>query len=245
MNAIGLRDGRAKSDGDTSPSYGTGDRLIHSLRYTALALLGFAALLFAAPVRAQAEPPVRIVAFGDSLTAGYGLAAQNAFPVKLERALKANGVNVTIENAGVSGDTASGGLSRLDWSIPDGTDAVILELGANDMLRGVDPKVTRQALDSILKQLKDRGIDVLLCGMRAAPNMGPDYVQNFEGLFTDLARKHGVLFYPFFLDGVAAQAKFALRDGIHPNAAGVDVIVAGIVPKVKELIARVRARRGA
>ena len=244
MKAMGLRGEWAKLGGDMRSSYGTGDRLIHSLRYAALALLGFAAVLFAAPVSVHAETPVKIVAFGDSLTAGYGLSAQNAFPAKLERALKAKRINVSIENAGVSGDTASGGLSRLDWSIPDGTDAVILELGANDMLRGVDPKVTRQALDSILKQLKNRGIAVLLCGMRAAPNMGADYVRNFEGLFSDLARKHGVLFYPFFLDGVASQAKFALRDGVHPNAAGVDVIVAGIVPKVEELVARVRARRG-
>jgi acyl-CoA thioesterase-1 len=133
-------------------------------------------------------------------------------------------------------------LSRLDWSIPDGTDAVIVELGANDMLRGVDPKVTRQALDDILARLKARNIAVLLCGMRAAPNMGADYVREFEAIFADLANKHDVVFYPFFLDGVATQAKLALRDGMHPNAAGVEAIVEGILPKAEELVARVRKR---
>ncbi len=132
------------------------------------------------------------------------------FPPSLERALKANGHNVEIENAGVSGDTASGGLSRLDWSIPDGTDAVIVELGANDMLRGVEPKVTRQALDDILAKLKARNIAVLLSGMRAAPNMGADYVRDFEAIFPDLAKKYDVVFYPFFLDGVAARSEARL-----------------------------------
>jgi acyl-CoA thioesterase-1 len=232
------------------PSYGAAKGLIHSIRPFAAMLLVFAAALWAAPVAAQtASPdakqaaPIKIVAFGDSLTAGYGLPGPEAFPARLERALKAKGVNVEIENAGVSGDTASGGLSRIDWSIPDGTDAVILELGANDMLRGVDPKVTREALDSILAKLKERNIAVLLCGMRAAPNLGDAYVRNFESIFDDLARKYDVVFYPFFLDGVATQAKFALRDGLHPNAAGVDVIVAGIMPKVEELIARLGSKR--
>ncbi|RKE69426.1 arylesterase [Pseudorhodoplanes sinuspersici] len=215
--------------------------LIHSVRLFAAMLLVFAAALWIAPVAAQPlspDVPLKIVAFGDSLTAGYGLPAQDAFPAKLERALKAKGINVEIENAGVSGDTASGGLSRIDWSIPDGTDAVILELGANDMLRGIDPKVTRAALDSILAKLKERNIAVLLCGMRAAPNLGGEYARGFESIFDDLTRKYDVVFYPFFLDGVATQAKLALRDGLHPNAAGVDAIVAGIMPKVEELIAR-------
>ena len=209
-------------------------------------LLVFAAALVIAPAVAQTTSlggPLKIVAFGDSLTAGYGLPTQDAFPARLERALKAKGVNVEIENAGVSGDTASGGLSRIDWSIPDGTDAVILELGANDMLRGIDPKVTRDALDSILAKLKERKIAVLLCGMRAAPNLGAEYVRGFESIFEDLARKYDVVFYPFFLDGVATQAKLALRDGLHPNPAGVDVIVAGIMPKVEELIARLGRRK--
>jgi acyl-CoA thioesterase-1 len=208
---------------------------------TLAALIGFAVVLAAAPT-ARADAPVRIVAFGDSLTAGYGLPAQDTFPAKLQAALNAKGHNVEIENAGVSGDTASGGLSRLDWSIPDGTDAVIVELGANDMLRGVDPKVTRQALDEILKQLKARNIAVLLAGMKAAPNMGADYARAFEAIFEDLAQQYDVVFYPFFLDGVATQAKLALRDGMHPNAAGIDVIVQNILPKAEELVLRAKKR---
>lgn len=193
---------------------------------------------------ARAEAPLKIVAFGDSLTAGYGLAAKDAFPAKLERALQAKGMRVEIENAGVSGDTSSGGLSRLEWSIPEGTDAVILELGANDMLRGVDPSVTKKSLDAILAKLKERNIVVLLCGMRAAPNLGEQFVDAFDKLYEDLAKKYDTVFYPFFLEGVAAQAKLALRDGIHPNAAGVDTIVTNILPKAEELIARLRAKRG-
>jgi acyl-CoA thioesterase-1 len=217
-------------------------RLVHSVTYSLLALVA-SMVLTTPPVAAQNSAPLKIVAFGDSLTAGYGLPAQDAFPAKLQAALKAKGHNVEIENAGVSGDTASGGLSRLDWSIQDGTDAVIVELGANDMLRGVDPKLTRQAIDEILARLKVRNIPVLLAGMRAAPNMGPDYARDFEAIFPDLARKYDVVFYPFFLDGVAAQAKLALRDGVHPNAAGVEAIVAGILPKAEELIARLKAKR--
>jgi acyl-CoA thioesterase I len=201
--------------------------LVHSLAVTALALAGFIAAP-AIPAVAQNSVPLKIVAFGDSLTAGYGLPAQETFPARLERALKARGHNVEIENAGVSGDTTSGGLSRLDWSIADGTDAVIVELGANDMLRGVDPKVTRQALDDILAKLKARNIPVLLAGMRAAPNLGADYANAFETIFTDLASKYDVVFYPFFLDGVAAQARLALRDGMHPNAAGVEKLIARV-----------------
>lgn len=218
--------------------------LVHRLKVTVLVVAGFAATLVA-PVAAQAPAkgsPLKIVAFGDSLTAGYGLSAQDAFPAVLERALKVKGHNVEVENAGVSGDTASGGLARLDWSIADGTDAVIVELGANDMLRGVEPKVTRQALDDILAKLKARNIPVLLSGMRAAPNMGPEYVRDFEAIFPALAQKYDVVFYPFFLDGVAADPKLALRDGVHPNGAGVQIIVDGILPKVEELIARVRSR---
>ncbi|MGE3988359.1 arylesterase [Pseudorhodoplanes sp.] len=206
-----------------------------------LALAGFAAVIVA-PVAAQTDAPLKIVAFGDSLTAGYGLSAQDAFPASLQRALRAKGYNVEIENAGVSGDTASGGLSRLDWSIADGTDAVIVELGANDMLRGVEPRVTRQALDDILARLKARNIPVLLSGMRGAPNMGADYVREFEAIFPDLAKKYDVVFYPFFLDGVAADPRLALRDGVHPNGAGVQIIVDGILPKVEELIARAKKR---
>lgn len=216
--------------------------IVQSMQILVLLIAGLFA--FAAPVAAQADAPLKIVAFGDSLTAGYGLPATDAFPAKLERALRAKGLKVEIENAGVSGDTSSGGLSRLDWSIPDGTDAVILELGANDMLRGVDPAVTKKSLDAILTRLKERNIAVLLCGMRAAPNMGAEFGDAFDKLYDDLAKKYDTVFYPFFLDGVAAQTKLAQRDGIHPNAAGVDTIVTNILPKAEELIARVRARRG-
>lgn len=232
----------ANSGSDGPGRYGAMARIIHSLRRSALALLVAVAGATAAPAL-RAEAPLKIVAFGDSLTAGYGLATQDAFPARLERALKARGFRVEIDNAGVSGDTATAGLSRLDWSIPEGTDAVIVELGANDMLRGIDPAVTRQALDAIVSRLKARNIDVLLCGMRAAPNLGADYAQRFESIFAELARKHDILLYPFFLDGIAAQAKFMLRDGVHPSAAGIEAVVAAILPKVEELIARLRTRR--
>lgn len=208
-----------------------------------LALVVAFGLLLAAGVSA-ADRPVKIVALGDSLVAGLGLPASAAFPAKLERALKAKGLAVEIVNAGVSGDTASGGLARLDWSVPDGTDAVIVELGANDMLRGVDPKVTRGALEEMVRRLTERRIPVLLAGMRAPPNLGSEYVRAFEAIYVELAGKYDLLLYPFFLDGVATEARFNQRDGIHPSAAGVDKIVTGILPKAEELVARVRSRRG-
>jgi acyl-CoA thioesterase-1 len=191
---------------------------------------------------AYAQTRVKVVALGDSLTAGYGLPDKDGFVPQLQAAVTAKGVPVEVQNAGVSGDTASDGLARLDWSVPDGTAAVLLELGANDMLRGINPDVTRKALDAILSRLTQRHIAVLLCGMRAAPNLGPDYVQEFERIFPDLATKYGVPLYPFFLDGVAADPKLTQHDGLHPNAAGVDVIVGRILPKVQELIAAVQAQ---
>lgn len=190
-----------------------------------------------------ADRPVNIVVLGDSLSAGLGLRAEDAFPAKLARALAAKAVPVSMTNAGVSGDTASGGANRLDWSVPSGTDAVIVELGANDALRGIDPKLTKNALDTILRRLADRHIPVLLAGMRAPPNMGPDYSREFDVIYPALASTHPVVFYPFFLDGVAADPKLNQGDGIHPNAAGVDVIVARILPKVEELIAKARGAR--
>jgi acyl-CoA thioesterase I len=205
-----------------------------------------AALALAIPMgepATAADRPVRIVALGDSLTAGYGLPADAAFPAKLEKALTARGLAVEIANAGVSGDTASGGLARLDWSVPEGTDAVIVELGANDMLRGIDPGVTRQALEQIVRRLTDRRIAVLLAGMRAAPNLGPDYGRDFETIYSDLAARYDLLLYPFFLDGVAAEAKLNQGDGLHPTAAGVDAIVTGILPQAEALVARVRSKR--
>ena len=208
-------------------------------------VVAVASVLFMAASSAAlaVDRPVRIVAFGDSLSAGFGLPVSAAFPVRLEQALKAKGLAVDIVNAGVSGDTASGGLSRLGWSVPAGTDAVILELGANDMLRGVDPQVTRQALETIIRTLKARGIEVLLAGMRSAPNLGADYRRAFDRMFPDLASAYGLVFYPFFLDGVATNPKLNQRDGLHPTEAGIDVIVARILPKAEELVARVRARR--
>ena len=199
--------------------------------------------LLAAAVTLQAqERPVQIVVLGDSLTAGYGLPASAAFPARLEQALRAKGHNVAVANAGVSGNTASDGLARLDWSVPEGTDAVILELGANDALRGVDSAVTRRALETILRRLKQRNIPVLLCGMLAPRNLGADYGRRFDAIYPELARTEGVLFYPFFLDGVATDAKLNLPDGLHPAAAGIDVIVSRILPKVEELIARVKSQ---
>jgi acyl-CoA thioesterase-1 len=150
---------------------------------------------------------------------------------------------VTITNAGVSGDTAPGGVSRLDWSAPDGTDAVILELGANDALRGLDPAVTRKALDTILHRFMERKIPVLLCGMLAPPNLGTEYGRAFNAIYPDLAAETGAILYPFFLTGVAADPKLNQRDGLHPTAAGVAVIVAGIMPQVEELIARAKEAR--
>ena len=192
---------------------------------------------------AAADRAVRIVALGDSLTAGLGLPADQAFPAKLEQALKAKGLAVEVTNAGVSGDTASSGLARLDWSIPEGTDAVIVELGANDMLRGIDPKITRRALEGLVRRLADRRVAVLLAGMRAAPNLGPDYGRDFEAIYSELAARNDLLLYPFFLDGVAGEVELNQRDGLHPTAAGVDTIVARILPKVEELVSRVRDKR--
>jgi acyl-CoA thioesterase I len=230
---------RPGSAGARPSSYG---KAAGAVQFTAAMSL-IALVIFGAMATADAEPATKIVAFGDSLTAGFGLPADAAFPAKLQRALRNKGIDAEVINAGVSGDTASGGLARLDWSLPEGADAVILELGANDALRGLDPKVTRTALDSILRRLKERRIEVLLAGMRAPRNFGPDYAAAFDAVFPQLASAHNVLFYPFFLEGVAADAKLNQPDGLHPTAAGVDAIVAAIIPKVEELVARVRAKR--
>ena len=190
-----------------------------------------------------AERPIRIVVLGDSLAAGFGLAAPDALPAKLERALKQKGMAVAIENAGVSGDTPAGGLARLDWSVGEGTDAVILELGANDALRGSDPKATRTALEAIIKRLKERHIAVLLAGMLAPRNFGPDYARAFDAIYPELAAAHDLILYPFILEGVAGDRALNQPDGLHPTAAGVDVMVDGMLPKVEELIGRVKARK--
>jgi acyl-CoA thioesterase I len=191
----------------------------------------------------QATKPIKMVVLGDSLGAGLGLPASDAFPQRLQKALRNNGIEVDVANAGVSGDTSSGGRDRLDWSVPDGTDAVILELGANDALRGLDPKVTRAALSDILTRLKARKIAVLLCGMLAPPNYGSDYAARFNAIYPDLAKSFGVPLYPFFLDGVAGNARLNQADGIHPTAAGVDVIVKNILPNVEAFIGAIAGNR--
>jgi acyl-CoA thioesterase-1 len=185
--------------------------------------------------------PVKIVAFGDSLTAGYMLEPSAAFPVQLEAALKKRGHNVIVENAGVSGDTTAAGLARLDWAITPDTDAVILELGANDALRGIDPQVTKANLDQILRRLRERSIKVLIAGMIAPKNLGEAYSEEFDPIFAELAQTYDALYYPFFLDGVATQASLNLDDGMHPSREGVAEIVRRILPKVEDLIAGVKA----
>jgi acyl-CoA thioesterase-1 len=187
--------------------------------------------------------PIKMVVLGDSLSAGLGLPAASAFPVRLQKSLKINGIDVDMINAGVSGDTSSGGRDRLDWSVPPGTDAVILELGANDALRGTDPKVTRAALTDILTQLKARGVAVLLCGMVAPPNYGSDYASRFNAIYPDLAKSFGVPLYPFFLEGVAADARLNQADGMHPTAEGVDVIVKNILPTVQAFVGAISGQR--
>jgi acyl-CoA thioesterase-1 len=222
------------------PSYGW-RRAVVQLACAAACSVAFAA--WTAVPAAHAAPPAlppKIVALGDSLTAGYGLPDADGFVPRLRAALAAKGIAAEIQNAGVSGDTASDGLARLDWSVPEGTDAVILELGANDMLRGFKPQVTRDALDTILRRLTARHITVLFCGMRAAPNLGAEYAAAFERIYPDLAAKYDVALYPFFLDGVAADLDLLQRDGLHPNASGVGVIVQRILPQLQDLIGRVR-----
>ncbi|HEX6102487.1 MAG TPA: arylesterase [Alphaproteobacteria bacterium] len=187
------------------------------------------ALLAAGPAAAQS---LTILALGDSLTAGFGLGPGQGFAPQLERALKENGVDARVIDAGVSGDTTAGGLARLDWALAERPDLVILELGANDMLRGVDPAETRANLDAMLAKLRAAGPKVLLAGMRAAPNLGPDYAGAFEKAYADLAAKYAVPLYPFFLEGVATDPKLNLPDGLHPNEAGVREIVRRILPHV-------------
>jgi len=187
--------------------------------------------------------PIKMVVLGDSLSAGLGLSASSAFPVRLQKALKTNGIAVDIINAGVSGDTSSGGRDRLDWSVPEGTDAVILELGANDALRGTDPTVTRAALTDILRRLKARKIAVLLCGMLAPPNYGSDYSARFNAIYPELAKSFGVPLYPFFLEGVATDARLNQADGLHPTAEGIDVIVRNILPTVEAFLGALSGQR--
>jgi acyl-CoA thioesterase-1 len=181
---------------------------------------------------------IEIVALGDSLTAGLGVDAKDSFPAQLEAALRAKGHDVTVINAGVSGDTTSAALERLDWALVPEADAVIVALGANDALRGVDPKQTRASLDAILDAIGERKMPALVAGMLAPRNLGPDYAAAFDPIFGELSKAHGAVFYPFFLDGVAAVSEFNQADGMHPNARGVAAMVKGILPSVEELIRR-------
>jgi acyl-CoA thioesterase-1 len=211
-------------------------------RFAALLAACVFALAPAARPGAAAERPVKIVALGDSLMAGYQLPASAAFPARLERALRDKGLNVEVANAGVSGDTAAGGLARLDWSVPPGTDAVILGLGANDVLRGIEPGVTREALERIVTRLKERRVEVLLCGMLAPRNLGKEYARAFDAIYPALAAKYDLIYDPFFLDGIFADPKLNQNDGLHPTADGIAAIVNRILPKVEDLVARVRAK---
>jgi acyl-CoA thioesterase-1 len=205
--------------------------------YRLLCIVLSALLHLSAPAAA-----LEIVALGDSLTAGFGVDPQDAFPAKLEAALKAKGHDVKVINAGVSGDTASAALDRLDWAVPEEADAVIVELGSNDALRGIDPKQTRASLEAILKAMGERKIPVLLAGMRAPRNLGAGYAAAFDPIYADLAQAHGAVLYPFFLEGVATVQDLNQADGMHPNAAGVAAIVAQILPSVEELIARAQRK---
>jgi len=200
------------------------------------------AFLLLMPLQASAQDEITILAFGDSLTAGLGVDPQASFPAKLETALKEKGHNVRVINAGVSGDTTSAGRDRLDWVLTEDIDAVIVELGANDALRGIPPTETRAALTAILEGIKKRNLPVLLAGMLAPRNLGPDYAAAYDPIFPELAKTYDAIYYPFFLDGVATKPELNQADGIHPNPAGVTEIVTRILPSVEELLAKVAAK---
>jgi acyl-CoA thioesterase-1 len=226
-------------------SHATGQIAVAFRSLAALAL--FAILLSgcsSAGLSTAADRPVKIVVLGDSFTAGFGVPWDAAFPARLERALQDKGIAVMVANAGVSGDTASDGLRRLDRSVPDGTEAVVLELGANDAEHGIDPAVTKAALDGILRRLQTRHIEVLLIGMRAPAGKGADYARAFDAIYPALAATHSYVWYPYLLDGVADDPRLIQIDGEHPNADGVNVIVERMLPQAEELVARVRAKRG-
>ena len=208
------------------------------------ALLVMLGLVVLSLHRIEASPsaPV-IVAFGDSLTAGLGLPQDQAFPAQLEVALRARGTEAKVINAGVSGDTAAAALTRLDWALPDDADAVIIELGGNDALQGIPPEGTKAALEKIIERVQARGLPILLAGQEAPRNMGKDYVDQFRAIYADLAQRYDLIFYPFFLEGAALNDDLMQGDGIHPNAKGVAAIVDNIMPKVDELLAKVKAKQ--
>ena len=208
--------------------------------FVVMSILLTGSILFCGPAAAQ-QQAIQLVGFGDSLMAGYHLTPSESYAAQLEAALKAKGHNVVVTNAGVSGDTTSSGLARIDWSVPDGTDGVILELGANDALRGIAPEQTQANLDAMLSRLKERGIAVLLVGIMAPPNMGGDYAERFNGIYARLAEKHGVALYPFFLDGVVTVEGTQLEDGMHPNARGVGIMVERSLPAVEMFLGDIPA----
>jgi acyl-CoA thioesterase-1 len=230
-------------------SYGTSGGAVEGLApmFVHMLVLGLALLglgpAFAQTSAAVEAKPIRMVVLGDSLSAGLGLSGSDAFPAKLQKALKVKGIEVDMTNAGVSGDTSSGGRDRLDWSVPEGTRAVVVELGANDALRGTDPAITRAALADIVTRLKARGIAVLLCGMLAPPNYGKDYSAQFNAIYPDLAKSLGVPLYPFFLEGVAGDARLNQADGLHPTAEGVEVIVKNILPTAEAFLGAISGQR--
>jgi len=188
-------------------------------------------------VAAERSAEARIVVLGDSLSAGYGLPAAEAFPAQLEQALRQSGQAVRVINAGVSGDTTAGGLARLDWALAERPQLVIVQLGANDALRGLDPEQARANLDAILTRLKREETQILLAGMRAPRNLGPAYYTKFDRIYSDLAKKHQVALDPFFLEGVALRPELNQADGLHPNAQGVAIVVRRLLPQVRELLA--------
>ncbi|MCL6707345.1 arylesterase [Pseudomonas sp. R2.Fl] len=202
-----------------------------------------ATLLFSLVPASGQERVVKLVGFGDSLMAGYQLPPQDALPTQLQRKLQAKGVAVEIVNAGVSGDTSAGGRSRVDWSVPDGTDGVILELGANDALRGLSPAETEANLEAIIGRLNGRGIAVLLVGMLAPPNMGSDYADAFNPIYPKLAEKHRLAFYPFVLEGVVTKSELQLDDGMHPNGEGVAVMADGMLPVTQAFVEEILKKR--
>jgi acyl-CoA thioesterase I len=245
-----MRLSMARSYGTSTARVEALKRMFAHIRVLIVALMTAGPVLAQAPAQAQAQvpttapaKPVKMVVLGDSLSAGLGLQATAAFPARLQKALSDKGIKVDMTNAGVSGDTSSGGRDRLDWSIPEGTEAVILELGANDALRGIDPAVTRAALTDILTRLKARKIAVLMCGMLAPPNYGSEYAARFNAIYPELSKSFGVPLYPFFLEGVAADAKLNQPDGLHPTAEGIDVIVKNILPMVEAFLGTISGQR--
>lgn len=213
------------------------------IKFTLSAFLtGLGIFAFVTALSAQESRPLNLVGLGDSLMAGYQLQEDESYTAKLQKALLEKGLSISITNAAVSGDTSTGGRERADWSVPDGTDGVILELGANDALRGISPDETRKNLEAIIEGFKARNIAVMLIGIMAPPNMGDDYAQNFNKIYQELADKYQLPLYPFFLDGVILEAGLKLDDGMHPNAQGVDVMVQRSLPAILSFVQQISTK---